>query len=574
MDDGLNERTRGWLRFLWDKTQTPDDWSSAGTPLPWWDRDSTAPMCSFPRFDLAETAYALPVLADRTPAWREVYARMADEIVGRHTTFWAAIDWITLIGHDPDPDRYPPEWLAFLPPHLQGRYDPPGWTANGVEPWGLQPDPIGADGNLFFRGFFNLILAIYRYVAGDEKWERPFAMTGYRDRKFEWTHHRIAEFLHVQWKDRPQGPHCENTKIWPFCVSGAGLGLKLTDATTGTRFHGVYDEWVEFARRHYLRLDSKGRLASFPLYYDPIEEVVCTFPNEASALAALIITPYVLPQNRELGEFLYREAVRIVGWSRSDVPARRLLDDPRFVTIGLLIARELGDVTTERRLREIAEREFEPRWFGEEKTRFGWWFGLDEPYPRGQLSALLALCDAGEPGAWLRRLRADRLEAALRRADRRGRRLSEPRHRRRLERRRERRAPRRDLRRDALAARHADHVPRHQARARGGGGGADRRPRGRPLPRRRPGHDRDRERGRRARLPDRPSRSRDRARPFGRSRRRDRCGGGERGRERGAGESLRSGESRGLLLLLSVAGGSPAPRARRSHPPTTRSIAR
>jgi hypothetical protein len=117
---------------------------------------------------------------------------------------------------------------VFLPPHLRGRYDPPGWTANGVAPWGLQPDPIGADGNLFFRGFFNLLLSIYVYVSGDA--------TGYRDRRFRWSPsparrrrrrdrggHEIAEFLDLQWKDRPQGPHCENTKIWPFCVSGAGL---------------------------------------------------------------------------------------------------------------------------------------------------------------------------------------------------------------------------------------------------------------------------------------------------------------------------------------------------------------
>ena len=37
-------------------------------------------MCSFPRFDLGETAYILPVLVDQTPAWREVYTRIADEL--------------------------------------------------------------------------------------------------------------------------------------------------------------------------------------------------------------------------------------------------------------------------------------------------------------------------------------------------------------------------------------------------------------------------------------------------------------------------------------------------------------
>ena len=398
----INDRGRGWLRFIWEKATTPDDWSSAGEPHPWWDRDSTAPMCSFPRFDLGETAYSLPVYADITPAWREVYTRIADELVGRHTTFWAAIDWLTLIGHDPSADRYPQEWLAFLPDWLRGRYDPPGWTANGVAPWGLQPDPIGADGNLFFRGFFNLLLSTYAYVSGDPKWERPFAMTGYQDRRFQWSHHEVAEFIHMQWKDRPQGPNCENTKIWPFCVSGAGLGLQLYDKVFDKRYHGVYDDWVEYAKRHYMRLDGKGRLRSFAFYYDPLEDVVCTFPEGLTAYAAICITPYVLPQNRAFGEFLYEQSVSLLRWNDPTKRLFHMVKDPRFLSVGLLIAREVGDDTTEKRLREFAEREFEPRFFGGEGERFGWWFGRREPYPRGQLSALQMLCEIGERGAWSR----------------------------------------------------------------------------------------------------------------------------------------------------------------------------
>jgi len=51
----------------------------------------------------------------------------------------------------------------------------------------------------------------------------------------------------------------------------------------------------------------------------------------------------------------------------------------------------VGDHTTEKRLREIAEREFEPRVFGDEQDRFGWWFGRKEPYPRPALRAADAL---------------------------------------------------------------------------------------------------------------------------------------------------------------------------------------
>jgi hypothetical protein len=69
------------------------------------------------------------------------------------------------IGPDPDRANYPKRYKRLIPKDLWGNYDVPGWTANGIEPWGLQPDPIGSTGNLFFRGFFNLMLAIHRAEA-------------------------------------------------------------------------------------------------------------------------------------------------------------------------------------------------------------------------------------------------------------------------------------------------------------------------------------------------------------------------------------------------------------------------
>jgi hypothetical protein len=98
---------------------------------------------------------------------------------------------------------------------LRGEYDVPGWTANGVEPWGLQMDPVRAEGNLFFKGWFLVVLGFYLYVSGDEKWNQPFEMVRDGENTFTWTHTAIAEHLMTQWSRRPEGVHCENTKIWP-----------------------------------------------------------------------------------------------------------------------------------------------------------------------------------------------------------------------------------------------------------------------------------------------------------------------------------------------------------------------
>ena len=48
-----NERTRGWLRFLWEKATTPDDWSYGGrSRIPGGTSTPRRP-CELSRFDLS-----------------------------------------------------------------------------------------------------------------------------------------------------------------------------------------------------------------------------------------------------------------------------------------------------------------------------------------------------------------------------------------------------------------------------------------------------------------------------------------------------------------------------------------
>lgn len=395
----LNDRALGWLRFIWDKATTEDDWTDQGEPHPWWDRYSEPPMCAFPRFDLSEMSYVLPLMLTATPAWREGYLRILDELLRRYTTFWGAIDWNTLIGPDPNADRYPPDWLITAPEHLRGRYNLPGWTGNGIEPWGLQPDPVGCDGNLFYRGWLNLALGLRQHLSGQPV-TAPFEVIGYQNRPFTWTHERIARFLSTQMAARPQGPHCENTKIWPFCMSAAGLGLRLYDIHNATTLNDAFLEWVAFAKRHYMGRDRRGRLSWVALYYDPIQATALVLPGPVSAYAAITLLHYLYPQDPELSIELYDMAVRMLGWSNPYVPVLQLADDPQMLSNALWMARELGDTVTERRLREIVETTWRPTFFGDEKTRFAFWVQPEEPWPRGQINATLMMTEAAPPGAW------------------------------------------------------------------------------------------------------------------------------------------------------------------------------
>ena len=121
-----------------------------------------------------------------------------------------------------------------------------------------------------------------------------------------------------------------------------------------------------------------------------------------TALAPLVTLPYLYPQRPDWGEWLYEQSVRKLGWSNPKARINQFIPDPRGISIALLMAHELGDDVTEARLRDYVEEHCEPRFFGDENDRFGFFFGWGEQYPRGQHSALLMVPEVGGRGAWSR----------------------------------------------------------------------------------------------------------------------------------------------------------------------------
>mmetsp|Transcript_8237 Transcript_8237/g.24438 ORF Transcript_8237/g.24438 Transcript_8237/m.24438 type:complete len:302 (+) Transcript_8237:90-995(+) len=202
-------RVRGWLRHVWRKATTPDDWSATGTPHEWWDKMTGPPMTSFPRFDLQEIAYPIALLANRTPAWREVYGEILHRCAERYTTHWSAVDWLNQIDNDPDQMRYPRHWKgSLIPAAVFGKgYNTPGWTGNGLGKNGIEADPIEADGMLFFKGWMALVLTLADKVSGETRWDTPWPMAGVGGSSKDWTLSSLCARLHDQWSQYEHGLH-------------------------------------------------------------------------------------------------------------------------------------------------------------------------------------------------------------------------------------------------------------------------------------------------------------------------------------------------------------------------------
>lgn len=391
----LTERNVGWLRYLHRKATTPDSWDREDHPHAHWDNTSEAPMLCYHRFDLIDSTYAMALMADRTPAWREIYEQILDELIFRHTGWWAAEDWLTQIGDDPDRANYPEHYRLLIPSEHWGNYNVPGWTANGIEPWGLQWDPIGADGNLFFKGFFLVMLGLHRRVTGNARWDAPFDIVRDGEHTYTWWHTKIAEHLAAQWRAHPEGCHCENTKIWPYCLAGAGFGLQLADLAFGTNHHEVFDTWWEIARRDYLHLDGDELPTAVTFYFDPIIDEHLQVPTMMGSIPAIYLAPQVPDEARRLWDASRAQMGML------EVTGPVPVIGPRFTALAMMLARNWA-VTDLADALEAASMEHYPSTWDHERGEMTWDFDLGEAHPRGQYNATMAAAEAMTEGAWWR----------------------------------------------------------------------------------------------------------------------------------------------------------------------------
>ena len=393
----LSDRSLGWLRSLDRKAATADNWDRDGRPHPHWDDPTGAPVPANLRGDLVESALALGLMALRTPAWTDRYSSIADHLIERHLRWWGAADWLTQLGHDAGPGTDPdPEWDRRQAQRQGGAdADGPGWAANGVEPWGLQLDPVLADGNLSYKASLLLLLGIRATINPDGRWNRPFRVFGDSGEDRTWTHAELAAHVAEQWAAHPDGPHSENTKVWPEHLAMAGLGLLLADRHHGTDHHGrVAQPWWERARRDDFGLDRPELPDTVTRYRDPHLGLVVDGPVTDALATACWLAPAAPEDARRIFDAAVARARLSDGIDAGPEAARR-------AGFALLLAKEWGLGELASALWRAIEARCEPVADPASGT-FHWALGLDEDSPRGRPNAVLAAAEACGNGLWSR----------------------------------------------------------------------------------------------------------------------------------------------------------------------------
>lgn len=164
----------------------------------------------------------------------------------------------------------------------------------------------------------------------------------------------------------------------------------MYDIVSGTSHHEVAHRWwYGWFARHYMPAPAGTREGLNPttMYYDPKED----YNHKIDATMGLGTAWYALPQAPDLARALYEAAVVQEAWRDASKPIKINVARVRRNTLGMLVARELGDHLVADRLEAALAPVLEPREFGEDE--FGWFLHLGEKWPRGQLNSLLIIND-------------------------------------------------------------------------------------------------------------------------------------------------------------------------------------
>jgi hypothetical protein len=216
-------------------------------------------MLSFPRFDLSESSYAFLLLDAQDARLARVYVRILDELIRRHTTYWAAVDWLTQIDRIPIARAIRKAYRRLIPKDLWGHYDVPGWPRTASSHGGSRPTR-SARPAISSSAASSTDARDPPGSVGRSTWDSPFEMAGLEDRTFSWTHRASPTTCAAMGEDAARTALREHQGV-AFCLSAAGLGLQLTDRTLGTETHWVYDRWVdETFKKKLLGFDGRGKL--------------------------------------------------------------------------------------------------------------------------------------------------------------------------------------------------------------------------------------------------------------------------------------------------------------------------
>lgn len=408
----LTDEAMGWLAYTHRRTTVlgAGKWGKDDAVHNAFDNFTGDPIDNYYRYDLTFSAFSVALMAEQTPAWREAYTDFLDVTLQRFMEYWTFFDWLENSGEDPNRLNYPDWWYdVLMPKGFKGKYDSPGWGGNGTNGFEYDPDPVRANGhcNVMYKGYLSVLVGLYGYISGDDKYDHPFKITYDDSTSFEYDATRLTELIANQFYSTPSGLSCEVTKAFGWCNNVAGMGLRLHDIMHGTDHATAYYEFLPFLRKNYMvGGEGNGPIERYALYHDMSHKFTLNESEHQFAHNFLGTSVNGAGMDQALFRRLYEGGMNQFfcpqedgsGWV-TGMPGMGI--DFHYATAtGFAASKEWGDTERNAALRNWITKTYEPTW-DTELGEFYHLMGLGEKWPRAQFNNWLALGYViTEPGQW------------------------------------------------------------------------------------------------------------------------------------------------------------------------------
>ena len=206
--------------------------------------------------------------------------------------------------------------------------------------------------------------------------------------------------------DLTPGIDCEVGKVFPWCVSVGGLGMKMLDKIHNTNYQTGYYRWLDWAKQNLVggSKSSDGPYEWASIYYDRDIPYNMNGPKHQIPGNWFCCAYQYWPDDQTLARRLYAGAKKKFmvpdGSAHINFPPE-LGGGEDLVGFGAAAACawEFGDLDTHAQLMTWANAHYQPT---TKDGEFYYQFGIDEPWPRGWPNDWLLMSIAGGQGSWYR----------------------------------------------------------------------------------------------------------------------------------------------------------------------------
>lgn len=211
--------------------------------------------------------------------------------------------------------------------------------------YGMSDDPI-SKGNIMYKGHLNLMYGLYQLMSGDEEYSQEYT----------WLTEKIVTEMRLHHQEgKHEGADCEPGRYFAQCNSISLLSLKIYDKLYQTEYAEIEARWtIDFIKE---KMTDKDFGFYLKMYQSDMAFCNPMLSGYTNAWTMAFLRPFEPAYNEALYPVWKKHFTKSIGPFGYVKEDREAGPSPLATMTGMMAAKEFGDVTLWRKLRNSIDKD-------------------------------------------------------------------------------------------------------------------------------------------------------------------------------------------------------------------------